>query len=112
MARSAEDEAFAAAWFLARVEREPRHRNAETDDAVRPPSRDAARDPECAWIPERCSERHWLGPGTVTFSFVMCRDCPATRDGRGHHIARCRVLGCTSPDCTPPGHVGPIQLQH
>jgi hypothetical protein len=51
-------------------------------------------------------------PGEVSLPFVTCRDCPANVDGRGHHVFRCRVIGCDAPVIVPPGHVGPLDAQH
>lgn len=57
-------------------------------------------------MPERDDSGHELGPGLVSASFVSCKPCPATLDGRGHHIAFCRVNGCHAAEIRPPGCTG------
>ncbi len=57
-------------------------------------------------MPERCAQGHELGPGRVSVSFVSCKPCPATTDGRGHHIAFCGVIGCEASEFRPVGCSG------
>ncbi len=61
--------------------------------------------------PKMCANGHELGPGKLVLSFVMCPDCPATEDGRGHHVIYCRVNGCRAEPAYPPGHVGAVRKQ-
>lgn len=37
---------------------------------------------------------------------VLSAPCPATKDGRGHHIAFCRVNGCRAAEIRPAGCTG------
>jgi hypothetical protein len=60
-----------------------------------------------AWLPSTCENGHPLGPALVSLSFKSCPGCPATTDGRGHHVYYCRVNGCRSAPAYPPEHVGP-----
>jgi len=62
------------------------------------------------WIPEHDQAGHQLGPGLVSFSFSSC-SCPAATDGRGHHVAYCRVNGCRAAPARPPGCPGPAGAQ-
>src|SRR5262245_42446384 len=99
-------------WFLDRAREMPRWWQAETGPAERPARRDPVLDPDWAWIPEADANGHPLGPGAVSFSFVMCQGCPATLDGRGHFVVGCRVIGCDAPPIPPPEHLGPVQHRH
>jgi hypothetical protein len=56
------------------------------------------------WLPVTCANGHPLGKATINPSFVPCPGCPATTDGRGHHIYRCRTTGCGAPFIPPPHH--------
>jgi hypothetical protein len=57
-------------------------------------------------MPDRDDAGHNLGPGLIGRSFVQCKPCPATIDGRGHHVAFCRVNGCRAAEITPAGCTG------
>lgn len=58
------------------------------------------------WIPDRDTNGHKLGPGLSTQSMVACKPCPATTDGRGHHVTFCGVIGCHAAEVRPPGCTG------
>jgi hypothetical protein len=76
------------------------------------PDRSRLPQPSWSWVPDTDVNGHPLRPGEVSLSFVMCPGCPTSADGRGHDIARYRVIGCDAPDITPPGHLGPVPAQH
>jgi hypothetical protein len=111
MGLSPEDEAFARAWMIERIDQELQGRAARREADERAVF-SARQGPFWEWIPEHDANGHPVGPGTVNFSFVMCPGCPATHDDRGHHTVRCREIGCDAPPITPPGHVGPLRHQH
>jgi hypothetical protein len=109
--RTADDEAFERAWFLEQVNQSARSRLAETQPS-RPPTRPSSTSWWPSWIPPTDANGHALGPGAVNFVYVICVGCPATRDDRGHHMVKCREIGCDAPPITPPGHLGPFEEQH
>jgi hypothetical protein len=57
-------------------------------------------------MPERDDAGHELGPGLVSSSYVPCKPCPASIDGRGHHITFCGVIGCDAAEIRPIGCSG------
>lgn len=57
-------------------------------------------------MPDHDDAGHELGPGLISLSFASCKACPATTDGRGHHVAFCRVNGCQAAEIRPPGCTG------
>lgn len=57
-------------------------------------------------LPDCDAAGHQLGPGLISQSFVTCKPCPATTDGRGHHVWFCRENGCRASETRPPGCSG------
>jgi hypothetical protein len=112
MRLSDQDEAFMVAWLAEDAERRPRYQTAETQPANGTDAAGRAAEAYWWWIPKVDANGHELGAGSTNLVFIMCINCPATKDGRGHYVARCRIDGCDAPSITPPGHIGPVQQQH
>jgi hypothetical protein len=111
MRLSEDEEAFMSAWLAEDAERTPRHRLAETQPAIATDAAGRAVEAYWRWIPRTCANGHPLGAGQTNLVYVTCLRCPASKDDRGHHVAKCRVIGCDAPFIPPPGHLGPIEQQ-